>query len=630
LNALLAFSQVAYQYDNLYRLEKVIYSNGITIDYEYDALGNRTKKTVVSSSIAVTGVSLDQTALTLTAGNTEQLTATVSPANATNTGVTWSSSAPSVATVSSSGLVTAVSAGTATITVTTNAGNQTATCLVTVHPGPSLSVSPSALNFPANGGQQTVSITASVGWTVSSSATWASVADLNGDGVINNLDVSGSNTLTIHVTAHTSTASRNAVVTFTGGGLTQTVSITQDAATPAATLSVSPSALSFAANGGQQTVSITSNVHWTASSSAPWLTVSPSSGSNNGTFTVSASTHSGSSARTATVTVSGTGVSSRTVAVTQAAPESPTTPTPTPPTPVLPTSVSLNTTALKLSPGETGQLSATVLPATATDRSVSWASNNSRVATVTTGGLVTAIATGTAVITVRTQSGGLTATCTVTVEAQHVVAQPTPPANSQGSIEVSLNIPVNEPFSVSFTLTLPAGFRLDQSATTLVSELAGSHQLSVSPAGTQSWLFDIRPKPSLHSAGETVYQQVVHIVYTLDGTAPAGEHELTISNIDLTLNNSNTTVHQDEIRIPVTLTDATGTASVEASQVLYYKGLLTVNTPVAEQIAVYSVAGQLLYRAQKTSGEATFDLSSLPRGVLIIRGSSGWTKKTYK
>ena len=84
------------------------------------------------TTIPVTGVSLDQNALTLTEGDTVQLTATVEPANATNKGVTWSSNNEAVATVDANGKVTAVSAGTATITVTTEDGGFTDTCEVTV------------------------------------------------------------------------------------------------------------------------------------------------------------------------------------------------------------------------------------------------------------------------------------------------------------------------------------------------------------------------------------------------------------------------------------------------------------------------------------------------------------------
>ena len=84
-----------------------------------------------ASTVSVTGVSLNKTSLSLVAGNSETLTATIAPTNATNKNVTWSSSNTSIATVSN-GKVTAVKAGSVTITVTTADGNKTASCSVTV------------------------------------------------------------------------------------------------------------------------------------------------------------------------------------------------------------------------------------------------------------------------------------------------------------------------------------------------------------------------------------------------------------------------------------------------------------------------------------------------------------------
>ena len=77
-------------------------------------------------------MSLDKTSMTLTVGETQTLTATVAPDNAQDKSVTWSSSDATVATVDQDGKVTAVKAGTATITVTTTDGGKTATCAVTV------------------------------------------------------------------------------------------------------------------------------------------------------------------------------------------------------------------------------------------------------------------------------------------------------------------------------------------------------------------------------------------------------------------------------------------------------------------------------------------------------------------
>lgn len=85
-----------------------------------------------SDPVVVTGVSLDKDELDLTVGSKATLTATVAPANASNKNVTWESSNTSVATVDEYGVVTAQAEGTATITVTTENGVKTASCVVTV------------------------------------------------------------------------------------------------------------------------------------------------------------------------------------------------------------------------------------------------------------------------------------------------------------------------------------------------------------------------------------------------------------------------------------------------------------------------------------------------------------------
>lgn len=80
----------------------------------------------------VTGVTLNSSSLSLTVGDSRQLRATVAPRNAANQKVTWSSSNSNIASVSSSGRVTAKAKGTAVITVKTEDGNKTASCTVTV------------------------------------------------------------------------------------------------------------------------------------------------------------------------------------------------------------------------------------------------------------------------------------------------------------------------------------------------------------------------------------------------------------------------------------------------------------------------------------------------------------------
>ena len=122
-----------------------IYRTGNNNNYTYytatstlSALMNATTSARVTLyfGIHVSGVSLNYTTALVAPGKTLQLTATVTPNNASDQSVTWESSDPSVATVSSTGLVTVAAGATvgsrATITVTTNDGHYTATCLVKV------------------------------------------------------------------------------------------------------------------------------------------------------------------------------------------------------------------------------------------------------------------------------------------------------------------------------------------------------------------------------------------------------------------------------------------------------------------------------------------------------------------
>ena len=113
------------------------------------------KVTVKAKAVSVTEVTLDKTELTLTEGETETLTATVRPDNADNKKVKWSSDKTEIATVDGAGKVTAVKAGEAVVTVTTEDGGKTASCKVTVKaktvPVTGVDVKPWSVTIGANG-----------------------------------------------------------------------------------------------------------------------------------------------------------------------------------------------------------------------------------------------------------------------------------------------------------------------------------------------------------------------------------------------------------------------------------------------------------------------------------------------
>jgi hypothetical protein len=514
---------------------------------------------------------------------------------------------------------------------------------------PALSVAPQSLDFAAVGGTLPLTVKATVSWTAVVSEAWLSLADRNGDGVINAGDLSADSTLTVRVTAHTGTVARSAAITFTGGegggGLTQTVVVTQAAAVEPS-LSVAPQSLDFAAVGGTLLLTVKATVSWTAVSpdTATWLSLADRNGdgvinagdlSADKTLTVRATAHTDTVARSAVITFTGGegGLTQRVVVTQAAAPSS---------AEVRPVdSVTLNKTALTLMVGGTERLTAVVLPAEATDRRVSWSSGNPKVVAVSEDdGLLTALSAGEAVVTARTVAGNLTARCTVTVAKQELVIEPDLPSGGQGNIDVSLKIPVNESFSITFMFALPPGFTLERSATVLSDTLqSGGYRLSALRNEWGGWQFQITPGVSARSAAdEMTYQNVVKIAYKLDNSVAAGDYTATVSDMDMTLKGSNKTFHENEIRIPVTVppgataTDVVGVGvgGGVGSPVWYHGGLLHVDTPQREGVTVYSMTGRALYRVQKAAGAAVFDLHGLPRGVLIVRCDSGRTQKIVR
>lgn len=119
--------------------------------------GNNVTLTTAYATL-VSGITLDKTELALTVGDTQTLTATITPDDANNKKVSWSSDKPSVATVDENGTVTAVAAGTANITVKTVDGEKTAVCTVTVtakSSGGSSSGSSSAPTYPVTAPSKT-------------------------------------------------------------------------------------------------------------------------------------------------------------------------------------------------------------------------------------------------------------------------------------------------------------------------------------------------------------------------------------------------------------------------------------------------------------------------------------------
>ena len=333
-----------------------------------------------------TGISLSQTTANINKGETLQLTATVTPSNANNKTVTWTSSNTTIATVSNTGLVTAKAVGNATITATTADGSSlSASCQVTVNQ-PATGISINKTSATINNGE-TLQLTATVSPSNASnkSVTWTSsntsVATVNSNGLVT-AKGRGSATITATTTDGTNLSASCAITVCqlaTGISMSQTTASIVVDKTLQLTATVSPS------NANNTAVSWTSSNTTIATVSSTGLVTAKAVGN----ATITATTADGSNlSASCQVTV----------------------------TPQLATSITLNKTSATLNNGETVQLSATVTPSNASNKSVTWTSSNASVATVNSNGLVTAKGRGTASITATTADGSnLSASCAITV-----------------------------------------------------------------------------------------------------------------------------------------------------------------------------------------------------------------------
>ena len=338
--------------------------------------------TVTKKVVAVESVTLDKSSLELNEGETATLTATVKPDNASDKTVTWSSSKTSVATVDANGKVTAVAEGTATITA--KAGDKTATCSVTVKKNViavesvTLDITSTILNTG-----ETLTLTATVkpdnatDKTVTWSSSNSSVATVDANGKV------------------TAVAQGTAIVTAKAGDKTATCTvIVMKTDIPVESITLDKNYLELT-EGGTGTITATVKPDNATNKTVTWSSNNPliASVDQNGTVT-------GQAEGTTTITAKAGGKTATcTVTVKKGV--------------VAVESITLDITSAILNTGETLTLIATVKPDNATNKTVTWSSSNSSVATVDANGKVTAVAQGT--VTITAKAGDKTATCTVTV-----------------------------------------------------------------------------------------------------------------------------------------------------------------------------------------------------------------------
>lgn len=268
-----------------------------SLDYFYVmSKGQKPDDDAGSSNISVTGVTLNKTSLSLTAGDTYTLSCTVRPSNASDKSVTWKSSNTSVASVNSSGKVTAIKEGTAVITVKTNDGGYTAECEVSVS-NQTISVTSVTLNKTSlslvENETYTLTYTVKPSNASDKSVTWkssnASVATVTNSGKV------------------TAIKKGNAVITVktNDGGYTAECEVTVSSQSVEDKITLnSPSSNNVSYEANDYAISFTSANAWNASSDSDWITINPNSGpSGNNSISIKIAKNTSTAKRTGIVTI---------------------------------------------------------------------------------------------------------------------------------------------------------------------------------------------------------------------------------------------------------------------------------------------------------------------------------------
>ena len=388
--------------------------------FAYDDVAVRFEK--AGADVPATGVTLDKTTLSLTEGESATLTATVEPENATDKAIVWTSSDNAVATVEN-GVVTAVKAGTATITAACGSAKAECTVTVTAAPAGPLSVKVGTAAYPVKpidgqAGKYHAAVPYGSNATIEvKDAAFLMVTNSKG-GYLND---EGSNPFTL-TAAQLDKLLINKDIPFTPANSASKVAylsimdvmagttyelyieLTREAV-PATGVTLNETALSL---------------HPTEKATLA-ATVAPENTTD--TLVWTSSNDAVATVKDGVVTAVKEGKATITAACGNAKAECVVTVLP----PIPATGVTLDKTALKLYEGDAAKLTATVEPENTTDKTIVWTSSDKTIATVKDG-TVTAVKAGTATITAA--CGEAKATCAVTVKA------PVAPAQKDGVYQI--------------------------------------------------------------------------------------------------------------------------------------------------------------------------------------------------
>ena len=597
------------------------------------------------------GVSLNKNSARIPVNTTETLTATVSPEDATEKEVFWTSSDRSVATVlsitPSDGLVRAVAPGQVTITATTNQGGRTDFCTVTV-PVPVERISLKSSTSLFVGTSETLRA------TISPANDKEDIIWTNSNPLVASIVPNG---LTCEVTAKT-LGFTDITATAVNGNKKVTCTVTVLGPVTGVVIDKSPETLLA---GTSETLIANVLPEYAANKTVTWNSSDPSVVSiEPSDLTCKITALAAGEAWIRVITADGGKTASRRITVIS---------------PV--TGINLKSSE-SLFVGQSKTLTAEVLPLTAGNKTVTWTNDNPSVATILPNGStceVTAVKAGGTLITATTADGGKTAAClvTVTVPVASISLDKSSsifPVGASGTLKATVlpQTATNKTITWSSSDPSVAGVLPDGLFCTIIA--VGTGDALITAAATDG---------SEVSAGCEVTVKIDDVLKSLSVTEYRGAHAVfplspvfnpDIFNYTVYVPNPVSQIAIDaEKHNPATVVDGAGivyqlnaddrlieihviavdnetvnTYTVLATrdinavvtdisqaapadiQVYENEGILHLNSPVSETVSVCTVTGMLLHRIRKTAGETSLAVNPA-KGILIVRGSSGWVRK---
>lgn len=548
---------------------------------------------VVVSEPSASSVSVSPSKLDLTEGDSGYLSATVYPSSASQT-VTWTTSNSSVATVSSSGKVTAIAEGNCTITAKTS-NNRSASATVKVSPK---IVAPTSITLS----QESVEI--EEGANVRLSAT---ILPANATTDIR-WSTSDKSIVTVQDGLITGFSAGECTVTaMTDNGLAASASVVVKAK-EIQPQSIELSSGSIQMEVGERTTLSAHVMPENTTTVLTWSTTNPTVATvDNGEVTAIGEGYCEITASTRNdLTASCTVMVTRPV--------------------VIPESITVSSGSLKLTAGETASLTATVYPSEA-EYELTWTSSDESVATVTNG-TVEAFAEGSCIITVATQNG-LSATCRVSVEEDAPVVNPNPDWSGTYRMQARVDdkgvsgyqypsdflMTINKREDDRYYLTTFIGLDCVRSypytglRLTVISDTEATIDLE-NDDNAGSWDIDGRYVDGLNSISpDSEYSSLSKGEISL---TRSGESKISISDFYVYYFGQQSEYEQLQA---AHYTDCHGTVSADSGISL----TISDESPEAK-IEVYTLNGSCIYAGEKG------DMPELQHGLYIIRRGN----KTYK